>query len=278
MKNHESGISKSLQGLQAEYRLILTGTPLQNNLSELWSLLHWLYPEVFLENTNELFDNSFNLSKGHYSNTVVDNARHLLELIMLRRMKTSPGVDLNLPPKTEVLLFVPLSPMQRFWYTRMITKADQGLLDELFKGVKNKEEQVMKSWKEDEAREAQLMNQEVEALQVLEDPSMIGSDAWKETKEILAQTIQREQGRDLSNSPRKSDWQKLMNLLMQLRKVCNHPYQIANAEPEPFENGEHIITASGKFIVLDKLLNELVFKQKKKICECIFCKYCATTD
>jgi SWI/SNF-related matrix-associated actin-dependent regulator of chromatin subfamily A member 5 len=34
VKNHESGISKSLQGLKAEYRLILTGTPLQNNLSE----------------------------------------------------------------------------------------------------------------------------------------------------------------------------------------------------------------------------------------------------
>ena len=46
VKNHESLVSKCLQGLQAEYRLILTGTPLQNNLSELWSLLHWLYPEV----------------------------------------------------------------------------------------------------------------------------------------------------------------------------------------------------------------------------------------
>ena len=46
VKNHDSLVSKCLQGLQAEYRLILTGTPLQNNLSELWSLLHWLYPEV----------------------------------------------------------------------------------------------------------------------------------------------------------------------------------------------------------------------------------------
>jgi len=265
VKNHDSLISKSLQGLKAEYRLILTGTPLQNNLSELWSLLHWLYPEVFVSTTNELFDNSFNLSKGKYSNTVLDDARHLLELIMLRRMKTSPGVDLNLPPKTEVLLFVPLSPMQRFWYTRMITKADQGLLDELFKGVKAKEEEALKLSKEDEEKEAALMRQDTEALQVLEDPALIGSDAWKETKDILAQTIQREQGVDTSNAPRKSDWQKLMNLLMQLRKVCNHPYQIGNAEPDPYESGEHVITSSGKFIVLEKLLTELVLKQKKKI-------------
>jgi SWI/SNF-related matrix-associated actin-dependent regulator of chromatin subfamily A member 5 len=250
VKNHESLISKSLQGLKAEYRLILTGTPLQNNLSELWALLHWLYPEVFVENTNELFDTSFNLSKGQYSNTVLDDARHLLELIMLRRMKNSPGVELNLPPKTEVLLFVPLSPMQQFWYKRMITKADQGLLDELFKGVKDKEEGSMEALKKLEEREA-------EALKVLEDESMIGRDTWRETKAILQQTIQREQDVEHVSEGRKSDWQKLMNLLMQLRKVCNHPYQLQNAEPDPYHTGDHVITASGKFIVLEKLIQEL---------------------
>ena len=182
---------------------------------------------------------------------------------MLRRMKNSPGVDLNLPPKTEVLLFVPLSPMQRFWYTRMITKADQGLLDELFKGAKSKEEEAFKAMKEDEEREAGLMKMETEALQILENEAMIGTDAWKETKAILAQTIQREQVEN--DNPKQSAWQKLMNLLMQLRKVCNHPYQILNAEPDPYHTGDHVITASGKFIVLEKLLQELVIKQKKKI-------------
>ncbi len=258
--------SKALQGLKAEYRLILTGTPLQNNLSELWSLLHWLYPEVFIDKTNNLFDTSFNLSKGQYSNTVLDDARRLLELIMLRRMKNSPGVDLNLPPKTEVLLFVPLSPMQRFWYTRMITKADQGLLDELFKGVKDKEEATLKSSKEEEEREAKLLKIQANALEALENDAVVGSDAWHDTKAILEQTVQREK-EVTSMEGKKSDWQKLMNLLMQLRKVCNHPYQITNAEPEPYNTGEHVITASGKFIVLAKLVEELVVKQKKKICK-----------
>lgn len=246
--------------------MILTGTPLQNNLSELWSLLHWLYPEVFVEKTNELFDKSFNLSKGQYSNTVLDDARQLLELIMLRRMKNSVGVDLNLPPKTEVLLFVPLSPMQQFWYKRMITKADQGLLDELFKGVKDKEQESMALLKNIEAHEAITMKQEAEALRVLEDESLIGSDAWKETKEIMKKTIQREQEIDAFNDGgKKSDWQKLMNLLMQLRKICNHPYQLGNAEPDPYVTGSHVMTASGKFIVLAKLVQELVVRQKKKI-------------
>ena len=48
IKNDLSQISKSLQGLGAEFRLILTGTPLQNNMSELWALLHWLYPKPLL--------------------------------------------------------------------------------------------------------------------------------------------------------------------------------------------------------------------------------------
>jgi SWI/SNF-related matrix-associated actin-dependent regulator of chromatin subfamily A member 5 len=255
-----------LHGLKAEYRLILTGTPLQNNLTELWSLFHWLYPEVFTINTSELFETSFNLSKGQYSNVVLDDSRRLLELIMLRRMKNSPGVDLNLPPKTEVLLFVPLTPMQRFWYTRMITKADQGLLDELFKDSKTKEERDIVSQKEAEKREAELTQQKTEALQILKDPTLVGTDAWEETKTILAQTIQRENSKN-DDGPRKSAWQKLMNLLMQLRKICNHPYQLSHAEPDPYMTGDHVITSSGKFIIMEKLIKELVVKQKKKICK-----------
>lgn len=263
VKNDMSLISKALQGLQAEYRLILTGTPLQNNLAELWALLHWLYRDVFTEQTSELFKTSFDLGKGLYSSAVLDNSRHLLELIMLRRMKNSPGVDLNLPPKTEVLLYVPLSPMQRFWYTRLITRADQGLLDELFKGAKTKEETALKN--EDDAKE-KLIEKDAKALEQLTNDMEVGSDQWKESREILARQIQRE--KDSGNevgAVRNSAWQKLMNLLMQLRKVCNHPYQIPNAEPEPFELGDHIIRASGKFMVLEKLVEELVVKQRKKI-------------
>jgi hypothetical protein len=57
-----------------------------------------------------------------------------------------------------------------------------------------------------------------------------------------------------------SHWQKMMNLLMQLRKVCNHPY-LFNIDAEPdFDGqttGEDIVEVSGKMTVLDKLLNKL---------------------
>ena len=212
IKNDLSQISQSLQGLGAEYRLILTGTPLQNNMVELWALLHWLYPEVFTERTAELFKSSFDLTRGKISTTVMDNARRLLELIMLRRMKNSPGVDLNLPPKTDVLLFVPLTPMQRFWYTRLLTRADHGLLEELFQGAKEKEAvaiqrefQNRKEWED----------KDIEELEALEKKSGGAGHDWEESKAIMRQAIEQEQ----LDEGRKSAWKKLMNLLMQLRKV-----------------------------------------------------------
>ena len=125
--------------------MILTGTPIQNNLGELWALLHWLYPEVFIENTQELFLESFNLTLGKLETSTLDSSRRLLELIMLRRMKKSPSVNLQLPEKTDVLLYIPLTPMQRFWYKRLITKAEDGLLDELFGDVKDKEQALVKN-------------------------------------------------------------------------------------------------------------------------------------
>ncbi|KAL8694827.1 MAG: hypothetical protein Q9218_000586 [Villophora microphyllina] len=251
IKNDKSLIAKSLQALSAEHRLILTGTPLHNDMLELWALLHWLYPEVFTETTAVSFKEAFNLTKGTVSTNFMDSARRLLERIMLRRMKSSKEVDLNLPPKTEVLLYVPLTPMQRFWYTRLMTRADQGLLDDLFKGARQKEAEVL-------ANEAQELKN-LEDLEVISKTT--GDTAWQESKEILQQAIQQEQ----QEGNKTTAWKKLMNLLMQLRKVCNHPYLLSHAEPNPYYVGEHIMHASGKFIVLDQIVKELVIKEKKKI-------------
>ena len=254
IKNSSSQISKALQALGAEYRLILTGTPLHNNMLELWALLHFLYPEVFTDTTAELFKNAFDLSKGTVNTSFMDAAKALLERIMLRRMKTSPEVDLNLPPKTEILLYVPLTPMQRFFYTRLMTRVDQGLLDELFHDAGRKEAESIAQDNQDQI----LRGTDLEQFETMEKA---GDGAWKESKAILKKALEKEQ----EDESKKTAWKKLMNLLMQLRKVCNHPYLLPHAEPDPYYLGDHIIHASGKLIALDKLLNELVVKQKKKI-------------
>ena len=172
---------------------------------------------MFTERTSELFKSSFDLNRGKVSTTVMDNARRLLELIMLRRMKSSPGVDLNLPPKTDVLLFVPLTPMQRFWYTRLLTRADQGLLEELFQGAKQKEATAIN---QENTMKKEWENKDLDELDKLEKSGYGAGPDWEESKEIMKQAIQQEQIDD----SKKSAWRKLMNLLMQLRKVSYATY------------------------------------------------------
>ena len=55
----------------------------------------------------------------------------------------------------------------------------------------------------------------------------------------------------------------MFDSLMQLRKCCNHPYLLPNAESEPFEVAEHIVAASSKLVLLDKLLAEILPKGEK---------------
>ncbi len=50
---------------------------------------------------------------------------------------------------------------------------------------------------------------------------------------------------------------RLLNIVMQLRKVCNHPYLFDGAEPTPYTNGDHLVTNTGKLVILDKLLPKL---------------------
>jgi SWI/SNF-related matrix-associated actin-dependent regulator of chromatin subfamily A member 5 len=60
-------------------------------------------------------------------------------------------------------------------------------------------------------------------------------------------------------------YQKLMNLLIQLRRICDHPYILNGCLPDPYEIGEHIVASSSKLIFLDKLLGELLPKGERVI-------------
>lgn len=111
--------------------VVLTGTPVQNNLVELWSLLHWLYPTVFTATSQRLFQDSFNLSKGSYAVPFVEACQKLLGTVMLRRTKAT--VQANVPPKEEQTVFIPLTEAQRFWYYRLLTRMDTMDLQQIFK-------------------------------------------------------------------------------------------------------------------------------------------------
>eukprot|EP01083_Nonionella_stella_P133653 406355_1 len=115
IKNEEAQISESLRKIRSYGRLLLTGTPLQNNLHELWSLLNFMFPEQF--DSAEPFDTGFDLVSNRVNQDTLWASKMALSPFMLRRLK-SEVVDL--PPKIETKILVPLSELQTFWYKRLL--------------------------------------------------------------------------------------------------------------------------------------------------------------
>ena len=107
---------------------ICLSTPVQNDLRELWSVLHWLYPDVFDGSTADSFEKALSLNEGKVDLQSLESCKRFLELVMLRRTKESSGIGLELPPKTEIALSVPLSRLQHSSYLKILTGVDQ-LLD-----------------------------------------------------------------------------------------------------------------------------------------------------
>ena len=184
IKNENSILSRVVRMLRTNYRLLITGTPLQNNLHELWALLNFLLPEVF--SSAEKFDEWFQIGGDGGKEAeaeVVQQLHKVLRPFLLRRLKSD--VEKTLPPKKETILKIGMSDMQRKYY-------------------------------------AALLQKDMEAVTGGADRS------------------------------------RLLNIVMQLRKCCNHPYLFQGAEPgPPFFTGEHLVENSGKLVLLDKLLPKL---------------------
>jgi len=207
IKNEKSQLAMAVREFNSAYRLLITGTPLQNNLHELWALLNFLMPDIF--SSSEDFDEWFNTESCLGDDSVVTKLHSVLKPFMLRRLKCD--VEKSLLPKKEVKIFTDLSKMQREWYTKVLMK------------------------------------------------------------DI-----------DLVNGAGIQEKIRLQNILMQLRKCCNHPYLFNGAEAgPPYTTDEHLINNSAKLKVLDKLLPKmqaqgsrvLIFTQMARILD-ILEDYC----
>ncbi|KAL4063586.1 P-loop containing nucleoside triphosphate hydrolase protein [Scleroderma yunnanense] len=222
IKNAETNLSNKLRGMSSLFKLLLTGTPVQNNLIELWGLLSWLYPNVFTPSTERLFRDSFDLTRGSYSVSFLKNTQALLNVIMLRR--TKDVIEINIPPRNELTVFIPMTEAQRFWTYRLLTRMDTLDLKEIF------------------------------ATDIEHRPLDEGR------REIMSHITEQMKYTATAEANR---WRKLMNLLMQLRKVCDHPYLLQDASPSPYVIGEHIVASSSKFIVIDKILSDVLPKGER---------------
>ncbi|XP_055664158.1 chromodomain-helicase-DNA-binding protein 1-like isoform X2 [Falco peregrinus] len=163
------------------FSLLLTGTPVQNSLQELYSLLSLIEPDIFpREQVKEFVEYYQAIEK---ESEPAKELHHLLQPFLLRRVKSE--VVAELPKKVEVVLYHGMSALQRKYYKAILMKD----------------------------------------LDIFEN----------------------EGGRKIT----------LQNVLIQLRKCVAHPYLFNGVEPEPFEIGDHIVEASGKLVLLDKLLSFL---------------------
>lgn len=193
IKNEKSVLFQAVKRLDTCYRLLITGTPLQNNLHELWALLHFLLPEMF--SSADAFEEWFSAPAGggdgggdgdaavEAETEVVSQLHKVLRPFLLRRLKSD--VEKGLPPKKETILKIGMSELQKKTY-------------------------------------GALLQRDIEAVNGAADRS------------------------------------RLLNVVMQLRKCCNHPYLFQGTEPgPPYTTGEHLVEASGKMVLLDKLLPKL---------------------
>lgn len=186
LKNEASMFSKTVRSFRTSNRLLLTGTPLQNNLHELWALLNFLLPDIF--SSAEQFDEWFDLEidDEEAKKNIITQLHKILRPFMLRRLKAD--VAKGLPPKTETILMAGLSKMQKQLYKKLLLRD----LD-----------------------------------------SLTGKTSNKNRTAVL-------------------------NIVMQLRKCCGHPYLFEGMEDRTLDPlGEHLIENCGKLSMVDKLLKRL---------------------
>ena len=221
-------------------------TPLHNDLLETWSLLHWLYPNVFTSKTRQQFETSFDLSKGCVCTSFLDKVKQLLKLIMLRRMKEDQEAGLKLPPKEDVLLSIPLTPLQKHLYSKLLTKSNDtiGIFSNASSGYEIKDNRTKK------------LNHSARAARIIYSSDEDGDHHRKGMKS------QDNFFEDPSRS--RMSYRALMNLVLQLRKCCIHPRILSDAY-DHLASEKGVMPESGKFIVLQKLLLDIIGRKGEKV-------------
>ncbi|XWS45401.1 hypothetical protein CRYUN_Cryun15aG0133400 [Craigia yunnanensis] len=138
LKNFKCKLVKELKHLRVGNKLLLTGTPLQNNLAELWSLLNFILPDIF--QSHEEFVSWFDFSgkiNGEVSKEEMEERRRaqvvaklhaILRPFLLRRLKAD--VEQMLPRKKEIILYASLTEHQRNFQDHLLNKTLENYLKE----------------------------------------------------------------------------------------------------------------------------------------------------
>ncbi|WP_329397896.1 DEAD/DEAH box helicase [Streptomyces melanogenes] len=126
VKNPLSATAKALRTVPAPARVALTGTPVENNLSELWALLDWTTPGLLGPLKSFRARHARAVENGEDAQAAERLAR-LVRPFLLRRKKSDPGIVPELPPKTETDHPVPLTREQASLYEAVVREAMAGV-------------------------------------------------------------------------------------------------------------------------------------------------------
>ncbi|MEU1181758.1 DEAD/DEAH box helicase [Streptomyces sp. NPDC005820] len=119
VKNPYSVTARELRALPARARVALTGTPVENNLSELWALLDWTTPGL-LGTLTAFRDRHARAIEAGEDPEAAERLSRLVRPFLLRRKKSDPGIAPELPPKTETDRVVPLTAEQTSLYEALV--------------------------------------------------------------------------------------------------------------------------------------------------------------
>ncbi|CAF0946058.1 unnamed protein product [Adineta steineri] len=129
LKNDDSMLYRTLIQFESQHRILITGTPLQNSLKELWSLLHFIMPNYFDDWNN--FDSKYSSLLTTNDTSTVKRSGELhkeLEPFLLRRVKRD--VEKSLPAKVEQILRVEMTRIQKQYYKWILTRNYRALTNE----------------------------------------------------------------------------------------------------------------------------------------------------
>ncbi|MFF3615699.1 DEAD/DEAH box helicase [Streptomyces sp. NPDC002580] len=146
VKNPYSATARALRTIGARARVALTGTPVENNLSELWAILDWTTPGL-LGRLGTFRSRYAQSVEGGQDPAAAGRLARLVRPFLLRRHKSDPGVAPELPPKTETDRAVALTEEQAGLYEAMVREtlaeisgadsmARRGLIVKLLTGLK----------------------------------------------------------------------------------------------------------------------------------------------
>lgn len=272
IKNLNCRLIHELKSFKSANRLLLTGTPLQNSLAELWSLLNFLLPEIF--NDLDTFQSWFDFSdmnkqsgrdrimKEEEEDKVVSKLHMILRPFLLRRLKID--VEKSLPRKKEYLLFAPLTKPQKELYDAIIRRdLRKYLVAQISTAGKEDDSEIM-----DETngpRRSKRGNQTSSYREIGDRDFFSGKENNQEEKPV--DNVALGKRHEMTTVLKQVNGLQLQNMVMQLRKVCNHPFlfdwPIDRATNLPVLNNQ-LAAQSGKVLLLDRLLTAL-FERKHKV-------------